>query len=50
MRIWGHRFVIVGCLCSAVGGWMLVNKPSKAGNVWLATGLTLQFVGAFLQH
>jgi hypothetical protein len=50
MRIWGHRFVIVGTLCSAIGAWMLVRKPAKAGNVWLATGLTMQFIGAFLQH
>jgi hypothetical protein len=50
MRIWGHRFVLVGYLCTAVGAWMLVKKPAKAGFLWLAVGSTLQLIGGLLQH
>jgi hypothetical protein len=42
--------VLVGYLCSAVGTWMLVRKPEKAGFRWLAVGATLQLIGGLLQH
>jgi hypothetical protein len=50
MRIWGHRFVLVGYLCSFVGAWMLVRRPEKLGFMWLAVGATLQLIGGLLQH
>ena len=50
LRIWGHRFILVGYLCTAIGGWLLVRKPGRAGFVWLATGATLQLIGGLLQH
>lgn len=45
-----HRFMLVGYLSSAIGAWMLVWKPARAGFVWLATGATLQLIGGLLQH
>jgi hypothetical protein len=48
--MWGHRFVLAGYLCSAIGAWLLVRKPSKAGFVMLAVGSSLQLTGGMLQH
>jgi hypothetical protein len=50
MRIWGHRFILVGYLCSAIGAWMLVKKAGKPGFTWFAMGTTLQLIGGLLQH
>jgi hypothetical protein len=49
-RIWGHRFILVGYLCSAVGAWMLVRRPARIGFVCLGVGATLQLIGGLLQH
>lgn len=48
--MWPHRFFLAGYLCVAVGAWMLVKKPARAGFVWLAIGASLQLVGRLLQH
>jgi hypothetical protein len=48
--MWPHRFMLVGYLCSAIGAWLLVKKPARAGFVWLAIGTTLQLIGALLRH
>jgi hypothetical protein len=45
-----HRFILVGYLASAIGAWMLVRKPTRAGFLWLAIGATLQLLGGLLQH
>ena len=45
-----HRFMLVGYLSSAIGAWMLVRRPARAGYVWFAAGATLQLVGGLLQH
>jgi len=50
LRIWGHRFVLIGYLCSAIGAWMLVRRPTRTGFLWLGVGATLQLVGGLLQH
>jgi hypothetical protein len=50
MRIWGHRFILVGYLCCTIAAWMLVRKPGRAGFQLLAVGSTLQLIGGFLQH
>jgi hypothetical protein len=50
LRIWGHRFILIGYLCMAVGSWMLVRKPTRAGFIWLSLGATLQLIGGLLQH
>lgn len=48
--MWAHRFLLLGYVCVAVGAWMLVKKPVRAGFVWLAIGATLQLIGGVLQH
>ena len=45
-----HRLILVGYLCGAIGGWLLVRSPRRAGFVYLALGATLQLVGGVLQH
>lgn len=50
MRIWGHRLILVGYLCSTIAAWMLVRKPERAGFQLLAVGSTLQMIGGLLQH
>jgi hypothetical protein len=50
IRVWGHRFILFGYVVAAVGGWMLVRKPSKAGFIALSIGATLQLIGGLLQH
>jgi hypothetical protein len=50
LRVWAHRFVLVGYLLAAVAAWMLVRKPARSGFVWLAAGATLQLIGRLLQH
>lgn len=50
IRIWGHRFVLVGYVVAVIGTWMLVKKPTKAAFTALAMGATLQMVGGLLQH
>lgn len=42
--------MLLGYLCNAIGGWLLVRKPGKAGFGWLAAGTTLQLIGGLLQH
>jgi hypothetical protein len=49
-RVWVHRIILVSYLCGAVGAWMLVKKPARAGFAWLAIGATLQMIGGLLQH
>jgi hypothetical protein len=34
IHAWGHRFVLAGYVVAAIGGWMLVRKPSKAGSLF----------------
>jgi hypothetical protein len=47
----GHRFVLAGYLCTAIGAWVLVrNRAGRAGFIGLAIGTTLQLVGGVLQH
>jgi len=50
MRIWGHRFILLGYLCTTVGAWLLAKKPAKAGYAGSAVGATLQPRGGLLQH
>jgi hypothetical protein len=50
LGIWGHRFVLVGYLCIAIGAWLLVRKPAKAGFLLLGVGATFQLIGGLLQH
>jgi len=45
-----HRFILVGYLATAIGAWLLVTKPRRAGFLCFATGATLQLVGGLLQH
>jgi hypothetical protein len=50
MRNWGHRFVLIGYLCTAIGAWLLARKPNRVGFICLAVGSTLQLIGGLLQH
>jgi len=48
--IWAHRFILIGYLCNAIGVWMLVRKPARAGYLWLAIGCTLLLLGGIIQE
>src|SRR5438105_4829287 len=43
-------FMLVGYLASAIGAWILVKKPGRAGFLCFASGATLQLLGGLLQH